>query len=86
MPNTFFGLNIGYTGLNVHQGALHTTAHNITNAETQGYSRQYLARQAGQAVHVYSSYGMVGTGVVGTGVYQIRDAYYDEKYRTARTV
>lgn len=86
MPSTFFGLDIGYTGLNIYQGALHTTSHNITNAETKGYSRQELFRQAGKAISIHSSYGMVGTGVVGLGVGQIRDNYYDEKYRVAKTL
>jgi len=86
MPSTFFGLDIGYTGLNIYQGALHTTSHNITNAETEGYTRQQLGKKAGTPISVNASYGMVGTGVVGTGVEQIRDIYYDEKYRTANTM
>ncbi|MBR6396714.1 MAG: flagellar hook-associated protein FlgK, partial [Lachnospiraceae bacterium] len=86
MPSTFFGLDIGYTGLSIYQNALNTTAHNITNAETEGYSRQYLGRKAGKAISISSSYGMVGTGVIGTGVDQKRDTYYDVKYRDANTL
>ena len=86
MPSTFFGLDIGYTGLSIYQNALNTTAHNITNAETEGYSRQYLGRKAGKAISISSSYGMVGTGVIGTGVEQKRDTYYDVKYRDANTL
>ncbi|MBP5305497.1 MAG: flagellar hook-associated protein FlgK, partial [Lachnospiraceae bacterium] len=86
MPSTFFGLDIGYTGLSIYQNALNTTAHNITNAETEGYSRQFLGRKAGKAISISSSYGMVGTGVIGTGVDQKRDTYYDVKYRDANTL
>lgn len=86
MPSTFFGLDIGYTGLNIYQGALHTTGHNITNAEVEGYSRQELTRKAGKAISVGTTYGMAGTGVVTEGVEQIRDSYYDVKYRSASTM
>lgn len=33
-------INIGISGLRAHQAALATTGHNITNANSQGYSRQ----------------------------------------------
>lgn len=81
MASTFFGLNIGRTGLYAYQAALDTTAHNISNTETEGYTRQVLGIQASKAIKVNSTYGMVGTGVDVTGVKQLRDEYYDEKYR-----
>lgn len=80
MGSTFFGLNIGQTGLYAYQAALDTTAHNITNAETDGYSRQVMGQRAGKALRVNSTYGMAGTGVTVTGVRQLRDEYYDIKY------
>lgn len=86
MPSTFFGLDIGTTGLHIYQQALNTTAHNISNTKTEGYSRQQLNRQAGVPISIAQSYGMVGTGVAANKVTQIRDSYYDTKYRTANTV
>lgn len=86
MPSTFFGLDIGTTGLHIYQQAINTTAHNITNTKTEGYSRQQLNRQAGAPISISQSYGMVGTGVVANKVMQIRDSYYDNKFRTANTV
>ena len=80
MSSTFFGLNIGTTGLYTYQAALNTTAHNIANAETDGYTRQILNQKAGNAVKVNSSYGMAGSGVNVTGVTQERNEYYDLKY------
>ncbi len=80
MGSTFFGLNIGQTGLYAYQSALDTTAHNITNTETEGYTRQVMSQQAGKALQVNSSYGMAGTGVSVTGTKQLRDDYYDIKY------
>lgn len=80
MSSTFFGLNIGTTGLYAYQAALDTTSHNVSNAETDGYSRQVLNQTAGNALKVNSSYGMVGTGVSVTDITQIRNEYYDLKY------
>jgi len=80
MSSTFFGLNIGSTGLFAYQAALDTTAHNITNTETEGYTRQVMSQQAGKALKVNGSYGMVGTGVSITDVTQMRNEYYDMKY------
>lgn len=80
MSSTFFGLNIGQTGLYAYQSALDTTAHNITNTETEGYTRQVIKMQASKALRVNSTYGMAGTGVTVLGVTQLRDEYYDLKY------
>jgi len=86
MASTFFGLNIGQTGLYAYQSALDTTAHNISNAETAGYSRQVMEQKAGKALKVNSTYGMAGTGVSVTGVVQKREEYYDSKYWTNNTM
>lgn len=80
MASTFFGLNIGQTGLYAYQSALDTTAHNISNAETEGYSRQVMEQKAGKALKVNSTYGMAGTGVSVSGVVQKREEYYDSKF------
>lgn len=80
MASTFFGLNIGQTGLYAYQAALDTTAHNISNAETDGYSRQVMEQKAGKALKMNSTYGMAGTGVSVAGVEQKREEYYDTKY------
>ena len=86
MPSTFFGLSIGTSGLYTYQAGITTTAHNISNIETKGYTRQVLNQQASDAIRVNGSYGMVGTGVTATGISQARDAYYDLKYRNNSTV
>lgn len=86
MPSTFFGLSIGTSGLYTYQAGITTTAHNISNIETKGYTRQILNQQASDAIRVNGSYGMVGTGVTATGITQARNAYYDLKYRNNNTV
>ena len=80
MPSTFFGLTIASSGLNAYQVALNTTANNISNVQTKGYSKQQANRVASDALRVYQKYGAVGTGVTTTSVKQLRNQYYDLKY------
>ena len=80
MPSTFLGLNTTKSGLNYYQASLNTTAHNVSNASTKGYSRQEIGSQASSAIRMGTSEGMQGTGVKVTGVNQIRNTYYDTKY------
>lgn len=80
MANTFFGLSIAKSGLYAYQAAITTTAHNASNVQTEGYTRQRTVRSASQAISVSSSYGMQGTGVDVTDIKQLRDEYYDTKY------
>ena len=81
MASTFFGLDIGVTGLYAAQTGLNTTFHNITNIETDGYTRQVVKQQAGTPYSTNNAFGMIGSGVTVTEITQIRSQYYDEKYR-----
>lgn len=80
MPSTFTGLNISYTGLIASNAALNTTANNIANIETDGYSRQIVNQTAATAMRAFASYGCIGAGVDTLGAERVRDVYYDEKY------
>nr|MCR5580572.1 flagellar hook-associated protein FlgK [Pseudobutyrivibrio sp.] len=80
MSSTFFGLTISYSGLNTAQAQINTTANNISNVNTKGYSKQVVNTVASSALRCYQSYGTTGTGVEVTSVTQSRDLYYDEKY------
>ena len=60
MPNTFFGLTIGTTGLYGANIGINTTAHNISNAETEGYTRQVVSTRADSALKANGTYGMIG--------------------------
>ncbi len=86
MPNTFFGLDIGRSGLFTAQGGLNTTAHNIANVETEGYTRQTLELKAGTALRANGRHGMIGTGVDVVELKQTRSEYYDEKYRNNNSI
>lgn len=85
MPSTFLGLNTGLSGLNYQQANLNTAAHNISNADVKGYSRQTVLAQAADALRVNNAYGMMGTGVKATGITQLRNIYYDTKYHSAQS-
>ncbi len=86
MPNTFFGLTIGSTGLYGANIGINTTAHNVSNTETDGYCRQEVHMKAGNALRMYGTAGMMGTGVEVIGIEQQRSEYYDRKYRSNNTV
>ncbi len=76
----FFGLNIGYTGLQAANAALNVTGNNISNVETKGYTRQEARQVAADALRTNTSYGMAGAGVDTKSIDQIRNEYYDLKY------
>ena len=80
MASTFFGLNIGVSALNSFQVATNTTANNIANVKTTGFTRQSATLTAKDALNVTARYGSVGTGVTVTSIKQQRDLYYDTKY------
>lgn len=80
MPSTFFGLNTAYTGLTAANAGLNTTANNISNVNTDGYSRQKVTQRASNAIRTYTTYGCAGSGVDTTAIERQRDAFYDFKY------
>lgn len=86
MRSTFMGLEASKKGLFVQQSALYTTGHNISNANTEGYSRQRVNMQAtpgyphpGLNSPTYP--GHLGTGVEATSIQRIRDEFIDRQYR-----
>ena len=85
MASTFFGLTIASSGLNTSQAQINTTANNISNVNTEGYSKQVVNTVASSALRCYASWGTTGTGVEAQSVTQRRDLYYDEKYWNNQT-
>ncbi len=80
MPSQFFGLTIASSGLSAFQASLNTTANNISNVKTVGYTRQCANLASSAALRVYAKYGSAGTGVEVTSITQIRNEYYDTKF------
>ncbi len=85
MASTFFGLSIAGSGLRAANAALNTTANNISNADTDGYSRQKVVQQAANALRIFDTYGCAGAGVKTLAIERLRDEFYDVKYRENET-
>lgn len=81
MPSTFFGLTIAYSGLQAANTSLNVAGHNISNINTDGYTRQQADKSAADAIRTYNRTGTLGSGVTVTQIRQLRDSYYDVKYR-----
>ncbi|MCR5389023.1 MAG: flagellar hook-associated protein FlgK [Lachnospiraceae bacterium] len=79
--STFFGLNIAASGLRAYQAAANTTANNISNVDTDGYSKQVTNMKANSALRSYTNYGTLSTGVSAESITQLRSNYYDNKFR-----
>ena len=80
MASQFFGLNTAYTGLLASNASLNTTANNIANVQTEGYSRQEAVNRAANAIRVFQTYGCAGAGVETLAIERVRDEFYDDKY------
>ncbi len=80
MRSSFFEFNVAITGLFTSKGALNTVSHNMANAATKGYSKQYAEIRASWPIALYNGKGMVGTGSEIYGVGQLRSFYLDKKY------
>ena len=79
-------LYIGSSGLQTSQNALNTTAHNLSNVDTTGYTRQQV-QQSNRAYVTLSTdpksiaNKQTGLGVTYSRVKQVRDYFLDKTYR-----
>lgn len=80
MPSQFFGLQIAGSGLRAANAALNTTANNIANAQTTGYSRQVVTQEASNALRTFTTYGCAGAGVDTIAIDRVRDQFYNVRY------
>ena len=83
MRATFSGLNTMVRGIMANQLSLDTTGHNITNAGTEGYTRQTVTLATTYSEVRPALFGdvMVGTGVDAQAVERARNIYADIQYR-----
>lgn len=83
--STFAGFNTAVLGLSASQRALDVTGQNLSNINTQGYTRQRLDQVSmnppGVSLANSQFSTKVGQGVMMTGVSQIRDPFLDVQYR-----
>ena len=83
--STFGGLYVGGAGIKSSQNALNTTAHNLVNVNTTGYTRQqvYMAEMSPNTVGASAiSMMQAGLGASYDEARQIRDVFLDKSYRT----
>lgn len=83
MSSTFFGLELSRRALATQQAALNITGHNISNANTQGYTRQ-IANFTATTPETTVGFGRqltVGTGVTLDTIGRARDAFVDRQVR-----
>lgn len=86
MGSTFHGLETAVKALYTQQTAINTAGHNISNANTKGYSRQVVSLEADRSLYVpainnETSTGQLGTGVRVSEITRIRESYLDDQYR-----
>jgi flagellar hook-associated protein 1 FlgK len=78
LNSTFLGLEIAKRGLAAHNQALLTIGHNLTNASTEGYSRQRVQLSEMDPLYAPSlnreeTPGQIGQGVVISRVERVKD-------------
>ncbi len=82
---TFSGFQVAKLGLSVSQKLLDVTGQNITNINTDGYTRQrvdlYSIAHSSGSMKYASFPGGIGRGVGDLGASQIRDPFLDIRYR-----
>lgn len=79
-------LYIGASGLQTSQNALNTTAHNLSNVDTEGYVRQQVSQSTRNYVTLSKSdsavaYQQYGLGTSYSTVKHVRDYFLDKTYR-----
>ncbi len=88
--STFGRIQMGLRSLQAHNKAIDTVGHNISNANTPGYSRQRAELVTGSpyalpGLHQFAQ-GQMGTGVNVAKIVQIRDYCLDRQIRQELTL
>lgn len=86
MRSTFHGIEVSKRGLFAQQSALNTTGHNISNANTEGYTRQRANMQATTGLPYPGMMATIEPGLLGTGVnvvslQRLREDFLDAQFR-----
>ncbi|PZE19362.1 flagellar hook-associated protein FlgK [Paenibacillus xerothermodurans] len=86
MRSTFGGIEISKRSLFTQQAALHTTGHNIANANTKGYSRQVVNMVAARPIEYPGLMrsdvpGQMGQSVEFDHIKRIREKFLDNQFQ-----
>lgn len=81
MRSTFGGLNTVVRGLAAQQVSLDTVGHNVSNANTDGYSRQNVNLVTTRPETIYGTHGenQIGTGVNIESITRARNTFIDRQ-------
>ncbi|GHU88981.1 flagellar hook protein FlgK [Spirochaetia bacterium] len=84
MTSTFMGLEIGKRAASAHQQALNVTGHNLSNASTEGYSRQRIEFSPFEPIYLpglnrEETPGQLGQGTVVSRIERMRDQLLDRQ-------
>ncbi len=84
MLSTFNGIEVGKKGLMANNAGLQITGHNLSNVETEGYSRQKVNLTTFIPIYDPSANrvetpGQYGTGVVVEDIQRVRDQAIDDR-------
>lgn len=90
MRSTFHGIETAKRSLFANQATINTIGHNISNANTPGYSRQRVNLVASRPIEApgfmrSNTPGQLGTGVEFTSITRVREQYLDDQFRNANT-
>ena len=78
MATLFNTLGVGYSGLNASQVGINTTGQNVSNANTDGYTRKRLVQSATSPLELTP--GNVGNGVKVDNIERVFDDFVFRKY------
>lgn len=84
MGNLMTSMYTGVSGLMVSQVSINTTAHNISNVNTPGFTRQQILTSDfvyNKVAETANSYMQVGLGTDMASIRQVRDVFLDKSYR-----
>src|SRR5574344_2316311 len=89
MANSFAGIEIGKRSLMAHTQQITTAGHNISNADTEGYSRQRVQVKVFDPIYRPDLEraevpGQIGQGTTVESINRVRDEMLDQRI-TAQT-
>jgi flagellar hook-associated protein 1 FlgK len=84
MTSTFSGIEIGKRAVSAHQQGINVTGHNLSNASTEGYSRQRVEFSPFEPLYLpglnrEETPGQIGQGTVVERIERIRDQLLDQR-------
>jgi flagellar hook-associated protein 1 len=84
MGSTFSGIELGKRSIMAHTQAITTAGHNISNANTEGYSRQRVELKEFDPLYRPElerpeEPGMIGQGMVAESITRVRDQLLDQR-------